>query len=287
MTSTFFLSGLQGSYASSDIVVSWSDDGGRDEDPAQSIAAVHPSCSYQETGPAGSLACDENQFSIPEVGADGDLYIHFLNGQNEAAWEVDFDFDSQIMVVKSTNGGQTFPAPRQVVQLEDGLSDMPYSVIARQTVWGHQLRWTSAGTITADPTNADHLTLVWSDRGTPNPQASEGCFSSLPGDPPTYDPCGAGPGSDTNVYRSDSFDGGTNWTARTLVDAAGGRHQWFPWADYKPNGQLAMAWDEDVDPSGTTYPPAPANDEFLHQLWVAGVKQARAPAPWTSSSTSP
>ena len=43
--------------------------------------------------------------SFPEVASNGTLYVHFLNGQNEAAWEVDFDFDSQIMVVKSTDGG--------------------------------------------------------------------------------------------------------------------------------------------------------------------------------------
>jgi hypothetical protein len=191
------------------------------------------------------------------------------------------------MVVKSTDGGATFSAPQQVAQLEDGLSDMPFSVIARQTVWGHQLRWTAAGTITADPTNAEHLTVVWSDRGSPNPQATEECFFALPGDPPAYDPCGAGPGSDTNVYRSDSFDGGQTWTGMTLardallVDAAAGRHQWFPWADYKPNGQLAIAWDEDVDASGTAYPPPPANDEFLHQLWVDGTKQALVPTTGT------
>jgi hypothetical protein len=37
--------------------------------------------------------------------------VHFLNGQNEAAWEVDFDLDNQIMVTKSTDGGQSFGAP--------------------------------------------------------------------------------------------------------------------------------------------------------------------------------
>jgi hypothetical protein len=291
ITATLFLQGLQGSFVSSDIFISWSDDGGRTWSTPQSIAATHPSCTYQETGPEGSTACDENQFSIPEVGADGALYIHFLNSQNAAAWEVPFDFDSQIMILKSPDGSgnpATFTGPYQVAQLEDGFTDMPFSVIGRQTVWGHQLRWASAGTITADPTDAQHLTVVWSDRGTPNPNATDDpeCFFGLPGDPPTYDPCNAGPGSDTNVYRSDSFDGGLTWTGMTatdrselLVDAAGGRHQWFPWADYTPAGELAVAWDEDVQPDGQAYVPktSPPNDEFVHQLWVDGAKEPLTP----------
>jgi hypothetical protein len=39
-----------------------------------------------------------------------------------------------IMVTKSTNGGESFGQPVPTVQLEDGLSDMPFAVISRQTV---------------------------------------------------------------------------------------------------------------------------------------------------------
>jgi hypothetical protein len=274
VTSTLFLNALHGAYASSDIVISWSDNGGITWTKPRSIAAVHPSCTFQTTGPTGSTSCDENQFSIPEVASNGTLYLHFLNGQNEAAWEAEFDFDSQILVMRSTDGGATFSAPSQAAQLEDGLSDTPYSVIGRQTVWGHQIRWTSAGTLTVDPTNPNHVTVIWSDRGTANPNATDACILETPGEPPDYDPCNAGPGSDTNVYRVDSTNGGATWTARTLVDAAGGRHQWFPWADYKPDGTLAIAWDEDVNPP-TGYPPA--NDAFIHVLNNGGVRQELRP----------
>jgi len=283
VTATRFLNALQGSYAESPIVMSYSDDGGQTWSAPVEISGSHSSCTFQSTG--GATECDEDQFSYPEVASNGHVYVHFINFQNEAAWEVDFDFDGQIMVVKSTDGGQTWSPPVQVVQIEDGLSDMPFSVIVRQTIWGHQIRWNAAGNITADPTDANHITIVFADRGAANPNATEGCFFSLPGSPPKYDPCNAGPGADTNVYRVDSMNGGASWGPRTLVDAAGGRHQWFPWADYKPNGTLAIAWDEDVDPSGTSYPPAPANDEFLHVLWVDGVgKQALTPTTGTLSA---
>jgi hypothetical protein len=279
LTATLFLNDLHGAYASSDIVISWSDDGGVTWTAPKSIAAVHPSCSYQETGPAGSLACDENQFSIPEVGADGTLYIHFLNGQNEPEWEVPFDFDSQIMVMRSSDGGQTFAGPFQVAQLEDGLSDMPFSVIGRQTVWGHQIRWASAGTITAHPQFPTVLAIVWSERGTPNPNATEDCFVDSPGDPPEYDPCNAGPSSEISIYASLSLDSGEHWTPKTQLDASN-RHQWFPWADFRPDGgALAVAYDEDLQTSGTEYPPPPANDTFGHMLWVNGSKTNLSPAP--------
>ena len=291
VTSTLFLNALHGSYASSDIVISWSDDGGATWTPPKSIAARHPSCTFQsDSDAATSGICDENQFSIPEVAPNGTLLIHFANGQNEAAWDVPFDFDSQIMVVRSRDGGATFDSfgpnqtAQQVAQLEDGLSDMPWSVIGRQTVWGHQIRWASYGNITVDPTTPGHFTVTFSDRGTPNPnaQADPDCVFDAPGDAPTYDPCRAGPGSDTNVYRSDSFNYGQTWTGRAPLDTTAGKHQWFPWADYRPNGTLAVAWDEDVQTSGTTYPPPPANDDFVHVLWTSnGGKQPLAPTTGT------
>jgi hypothetical protein len=261
LTTTVFVNGLQGSYVESPIVLSWSDDGGVTWSEPQEISGSHPSCTYQETG--GGTDCDEDQFSIPEVAADGTLYVHFQNFQNEQEWEANFDFDTQIMVVRSTDGGETFTDPVQVAQLEDGLTDMPYSVIGRQTVWGHQIRWASAGNITADPTNADHLTVVWSDRGDPNPNATDACvFADL--EAPDYDPCDAGPSSETDVWYSESTDGGDSWSDRTLLSDGDDRHQWFPWSDYTPDGQLVAAWDQDDQPAGGE---DPVNDTFHHVYW--------------------
>jgi hypothetical protein len=267
LVTTKFTNGLFGSLARSPILLSYSDDGGLTWSEPAEISGFHPRCTSQETGPVGE--CDEDQNAIPAVAPDGTVHVYFGNYQNTAAWEVPFDFDAQIMVVTSTDGGQTFADPVQVAQREDGASDMPFSVIGRQTVWGHQIRWSSDGNIAVDPTNPLHVTVIWSDRGTPNPNATAACVEEAPA-PPAYDPCDAGPGSDLNVYRSDSFDGGASWSPRTLVDAAGGRSQWFPWGDYRPNGSLVIAWDEDLAP-------APA-DAFVHVLWDGGAKQVLSPA---------
>jgi hypothetical protein len=63
--------------------------------------------------------------------------------------------------------------PVPAVQLEDGLSDMPFNAEAAQTIWGHQFRWVPYGTIVANPAVADEVTIVFADRGRPNPRATE------------------------------------------------------------------------------------------------------------------
>ena len=259
VTTSRFLNGLHGSYAESPIFMSYSDDGGRSWSAPKEISGSHPSCTFQSTGPAGE--CDEDQFSIPEVASDGTLYVQFDNQQNEAAWEVNDFIDSQVMVVKSTDGGVTFGAPVPAVQLENGAADAPFSVIASQTIWGHQIRWNAIGNISVHPTNPLDVTVVFSDRGTPNPNATPGCIDTI-GTAPNYDPCGAGPGSDTDVYFVRSTDGGATWGPRTLVydDGPAGAHEWFPWADHQPNGTLVVAWDRD-DANGTA-------DSFHHVLKI-------------------
>jgi hypothetical protein len=262
ITTSRFLNALHGAYAESPIYLSWSDNGGLTWSKPKEISGSHPSCTTQTTGPAGDTSCDEDQFSYPEVASDGTLYVHFLNAQNDAEWEVENDLDEQIMVVVSKDGGQTFEGPYQAAQLEDGFSDTPYSVIGSQTVWGHQIRWASAGNISVNPNNPLDVTVVWSDRGTANPNATDACIDAIPGDPPNYDPCNSGPSANTNVYYSRSLDGGKTWTGRTLYDGAAG-HQWFPWADHKSDGTLAVAWDEDLQSAGGA---DPVNEDFAHVL---------------------
>ena len=51
------------------------------------ISGSNADCTFQSDG-RNETTRDEDQFSYPEVASDGTLYVHFLNSQNDAAWEV-------------------------------------------------------------------------------------------------------------------------------------------------------------------------------------------------------
>ncbi len=258
VTATRFVNGLFGSFFRAPIVLSYSDDGGVTWSRPRVISGSNPTCSLQSDGSTGT-ECDEDQNSIPEVAPNGNVLVYFGNYQNEALWEVPDDFDAQMMVVRSTDGGASFEDPVVAGDREDGGSDTPWSVIGRQTMWGHQIRWSADGNISISPADPDEVVIVYSDRAVPNPNAEEGCFDDAPGEAPNYDPCNAGPSSNYAIWQVESHDGGLHWDPPTLVEDGPGQ-AWFPWADHQSDGTLVVAWDQD-----TTGSPA---DSFVHVLKV-------------------
>jgi hypothetical protein len=271
LTSARFLNALHGAYAESPVYLSYSDDGGRTWSRPKAISGSNPLCTEQTTGPAGP--CDENGFPIPEVGPDGSLVVHFANNNVTTAWETPGEFENTLLAVRSTDGGATFSAPRVIAHLEDGAADTPWSVIGRQTVTGHQIRWQSPGTITADPTNAAHWVVVYNDNfaGT-HDAAPASCLDQIPGTAPDYNPCNAV--TNTNIYMAESWDGGLTWNERITVDTAAG-DQWFPWADFRSDGSLAVAYDSNeniADPGGDR------DDTFNHVLLTVAPRTAASGA---------
>jgi hypothetical protein len=74
-------------------------------------------------------ACDQNQFAYPVVAPDGSLYVHFHNEQHSAAYELPQRYDSQIMIVKSDDGGDTFYGDTDPAE-QAGCRIFPYSAPA-------------------------------------------------------------------------------------------------------------------------------------------------------------
>jgi hypothetical protein len=221
-----------GVYASSAIFESHSDDGGEHWSEPQEISGSNATvCTFQETGPAGE--CDENQFSVPTVAPDGTVYVAFENEQNEALWEPPGRFDDQYLLVKSTDGGETWSSPRFVVGMEDGSNDYPINVVGRQTLSGYQVRVNSAGNIVASPTDGK-LYLVFSDN-------RNGTHDS------------ASPVTNTDVFLMMSSDGAASWSGPTRVDSGAG-DQWFPWVEVNPtNGQIGVLYHDRGSSNGTLY----------------------------------
>ena len=117
----------KGVYDESPIMFVKSEDGGQSWTLPVEISGRNPAyCTWQDDqddtvdrngpnstqataeGPDDPFACDQDQFSIPAVAPNGDLYIQFDNEQNLAAYELPQRYDSQVMFVKSTDGGDTF-----------------------------------------------------------------------------------------------------------------------------------------------------------------------------------
>ncbi len=210
---------VYGAYVRSAIFESHSEDGGYTWSKPQEISGSNVAlCTFQVSGPAGQ--CDENQFSVPTVGPDGTIYVAFENEQNEALWESGDFFDDQYLLVKSTNGGQTWSSPTFVVGLEDGSSDYPFNIHGRQTLTGYQVRVNSAGNIVASPTDG-RLYLVFSDNRNGTPELTN-----------------------TDVFLMTSSNGGASWGGPILVDPGDG-DQWFPWVEVNPtNGKIGILYHD-------------------------------------------
>jgi hypothetical protein len=225
LTWTKFIS-ASGSFRSSPIYESHSDDGGKHWSKAREISGFNALlCTHQESGPAGQ--CDENQFSVPTVGRDGTVYVAFMNAQNTALWEPGEVFDDQYMLVKSTNGGASWSSPTFVVGVEDGSRDYPFNVNGRQTLSGYQVRVNSAGNIVASPRAGEngYLYLVFSDNRNGTHDVDD-------------------PVTNTDVFLMTSTNGGVTWAGPTAVGASS-TDQWFPWADVNPtNGAVGVLYHD-------------------------------------------
>ena len=180
-------------------------------------------------GRAGG-ACDESFFSYGGVEPNGDVVIGFINQQHAAAWEEPNEFEDQIMVVRSTDGGVHWSNPVHVTDLEDGgieaimFTDYPSNVDSRATQTGFQFRTGSWGNLNVDPVTGK-VYVVWTDN-------SDGAHDV------------ANPVTDTNVSMSVSSDEGATWSAPIRV-TSGPSDKWFPWIAAR-GGEVAVLYQEEA-----------------------------------------
>ena len=104
-----------------------------------------------------SGALDQAFVSVPTVAADGRIYVAFLNTTDQQTCRDDYE-----LVEVSPATGARSSGPFKVATTIDGATDYPIA-FGRQTYQDSLFRTWAAGNITADPTDATHLAVVWSD----------------------------------------------------------------------------------------------------------------------------
>ena len=172
--------------------------------------------------------------STPAVTADGRIFVSFLNTDDLSSGRDDY----KVVEVNPATGA-AIGQPVDVGLVYDGLFDYPWA-FGRQTYQDSVFRTWAAGNLTADPTNADHLAVVWSD------------MRNTAGIPfaPFVNPYTVTTNSDIVV--SESTDGGQTWSTPAAVPLAG--DQFMPWSTFDVNGVLRIGtFDRSYDPANHKY----------------------------------
>jgi hypothetical protein len=169
--------------------------------------------------------------SIPTVAADGRIYVAFIDFDDFQTGRDHY----KVVEVSPSTGARVF-GPVTVATVIDGYTDYPIA-FGRQTYQDSLFRTWAAGNITADPTNASHLAVVWSDmRNSPTPAP--------------MDPYAATTNSDVIV--SQSFDRGRTWSAPAALALQG--DQFMPWGAYDSAGLLRIGlFDRQYDAANHLY----------------------------------
>lgn len=243
--------GNQNGYDESPIFLSYSDDGAATWSVPQEISGSNAQFCFAQVDQAevnagrdGQYDCDQDQNARPVVAADGTLYVSFTNFAQD---QLSGDFDDQVMIVRSTDGGQTFNDPVHVVRLQDGLSDYPLNHVGRQTLTGHQFRVTPffPGNIAVDTSAGPARGRIYLG------------YMDNEGSP------GTTPLTDTNIFLAYSDDQGQTWIGgdhgttdpanRIRVDDSPGSDQFFAAAAVDPtDGQVHLLY-LDGRPDRTRY----------------------------------
>jgi hypothetical protein len=220
LTWTTFNIGANGFYISSPIHATVSHDGGMTWTDGGEVSGSAPFCVGSPGTPSTPTACNADQGSVPVVAADGTAHVAFISNASNNTFR-----DQYLEVQLDPQTARRIAGPFRVAGLVDGATDYPINIDGRQTYEDSQFRTWAVGNIAADPANAAHLAVAWSDMRN----------STLPA---PSDPYSAHTNSDVVV--SQSFDGGRTWSAPVALRAGG--DQFMPWAAYDTAGRLRIGY---------------------------------------------
>ena len=205
--------------------------------------------------------CNENQFSQPFTGPDGNLYVVWDNYNNVVNGG---DNRNQMLLAKSIDGGNTFSLPIKVSDFYDLPDCATYQggqdpgracVPEKGTTQSSVFRATNYPSGAVDPTNPSRIVVTFGSYINRHSNEANGCV-----------PTGFSPTSGQNLFTgvktagacnndiliSVSADGGATFTGtatdpRTLATATpdasqATTDQWWQWIAFTKNGKLATSY---------------------------------------------
>jgi hypothetical protein len=204
--------------------------------------------------------CNMNQFSDPFVGPDGNLYVAYDNFNNQPTSGSNNHY--QVLLSKSTDGGQSFSSPVKVSDYYDlpdcdtyqgagadpGRACVPEKGSSNVSVF----RATNYPSGQVDPRNANRVTVAFGSYINKDSNESNGCVPTgfAADGNPTYTGVKT-PGACSNkILLSESNNGGTAFTGTTtdprkelVVTQSRGQEdtdQYWQWSAFTSKGQLAV-----------------------------------------------
>jgi hypothetical protein len=250
------------------IYEAWSSDYGRSFSAPVLVTKNSALCpqNYTSIGvaPENGNNCDENQFSDPFTGSDGNLYVVYSNYNTADALNTAPGSDNrfQVLLSKSTNGGASFSAPIQVGYYselpdcgtyqsgqDEGRSCVPEQGSQQNSVF----RAANYPSGAVDPLNSNLIAVTY------------GSYINQDSKAPSCTPNGTDPDLFVPLYNGvktggcsnkilvsvsstagSSFSGtGRDQSTQTIVpQAAGQAHadQWVQWSAFDAGGQIVVSY---------------------------------------------
>jgi hypothetical protein len=226
------------------------------------VSGNNTSLCTNDYGIAGG-GCNQNQFSQPITAPDGTLYVVFNNYNNEATKGATADNRNQILVSKSTDGGQTFGVPVKVADYYDLPDCLTYQgqdpgracVPEKGSTTKSVFRAANYPSGSVDPRDSSKLVVTFGSYINKYSNETNGCT-----------PAGFSPATGQNLFTgvkeangcankilvSVSTNAGTSFTgtttdprALTTVNQRAAQRktdQWWQWQDFTRDGRLAVSY---------------------------------------------
>jgi hypothetical protein len=204
--------------------------------------------------------CNENQFSDPFTGADGSLYVVWANYNNVVTGN---DNRNQILLAKSTDGGQTFGSPIKVSDYYDLPDCLTYQgqdafracVPEKGSTSNSFFRATNYPSGAVDPTNSSRIAVTVGSYINVHSNETNGCVpAGLSGSTGLnlYDGVKTPGACNNDILISVSHNAGGTFTGTSTdprqlatVNQDSGQattDQYWQWESYTQQGALAVSY---------------------------------------------